>query len=149
MNSAVYNGDRRNFTIETYYTITLKAFNDLSAPGSSHVLNDTQKINAFEKGLKYPQAMNWCIISKERWDHFPPAEQTFDRFYNKFSKYMSKYKTLSSGSNHSSHIGAFKTQGLVEHERVRGKGCGFGRGIGIGQGCVRGRGRVRGRGQNP
>ena len=64
MNSAVYNGDHRNFTLETDYTIMLKAFNDLSAAGSAHALNGTKKINAFEQVLKDPQAIHWCIISK-------------------------------------------------------------------------------------
>ena len=76
-----------------------------------YALNDTNKINTFEQGLKDPQAIHWCIISKERWEIFPPAEQTFDRFYNKFYKYIRKYKTLLSGSNRSSHIGAFNTKG--------------------------------------
>ena len=31
MKSAFYNGDHRNFTLETYYTILSKSFNDLSA----------------------------------------------------------------------------------------------------------------------
>ena len=49
MNSAVYNGDCRNVILETYYTIMSKAFNDLSAAGSTHALNNTKKINAFNK----------------------------------------------------------------------------------------------------
>ena len=110
INSAVYNGDRRNFTLEIYYTIMSKSYNDLSAAGYSHALNYTKKINAFEKVLKDPQTFRWCIIPKEHWDNFPPAEHTFDRFYKKLSKYISKYKTLSSGSNCSSCIGAFNTQ---------------------------------------
>ena len=73
MNSSVYNGNCRNFTLETYYTIMLKVFNDLFAPGSAHDLNDTKKINVFEQILKAPQDIHWCIISKERWDNVPPA----------------------------------------------------------------------------
>ena len=33
MNSEVYNGNHRNVTLETYYTIMSKAFNDLSTAG--------------------------------------------------------------------------------------------------------------------
>ena len=73
MNSAVYNGDRRNFTLETYYTIISKVFNDLAPAGSAHALNYTKKINALEQGLKDPQAICWFIISKEHWDNFPPV----------------------------------------------------------------------------
>ena len=50
INRAVYNGDRRNFTLETYYTMMLKYFNDLSDLGYAHALNYTKKINAFEQG---------------------------------------------------------------------------------------------------
>ena len=62
MNSAVYNGDRKNFTLDNYYTIILKTFNDLADVGSAHALNDMKKINSFEQGLKEPQAINWYII---------------------------------------------------------------------------------------
>ena len=64
MNSAVYNGDSRNSTLETYYTIISKAFNYLAASGYAHVLNYTKKIHAFEQGLKDLQAICWCIITK-------------------------------------------------------------------------------------
>ena len=87
----------------------LKAFNDLSATRSAHALNNTRKINAFEKVLKEPQAIHWCIISKYCSDNLPPAEHTFDIFYKKFYKYISNYKTLLYGSNRSSCIGDFDT----------------------------------------
>ena len=74
MNSAVYNDDIRNFTLENYYTIMSKAFNDLAAAGSAHALNNMKKIDAFEQGLKDPQAIHWCIILKECWDNFLLAE---------------------------------------------------------------------------
>ena len=57
MNNAVYNGDRRNFTLETYYTVMSKAFNDLADAGVAHALNDVKKIAAFEQGLKDQQAI--------------------------------------------------------------------------------------------
>ena len=59
MNSVFYNGDCRNFTLENYYTIMQKAFNDLSAAVYDNALNGTKKINAFEEGLKDPQAIHW------------------------------------------------------------------------------------------
>ena len=93
--------------------------------------------------------IHWCIILKERWDNFPPAEQIFDIFYNKLSKYVSNYKTLLSGSNRSSRIGALNTQGGGEHECGRGRGRDRGHGRGRGQGRGRVRGRGRGRGHNP
>ena len=64
MNSEVYNGYHRNFTLETNYTIMQKTFNNLADSGSAHALNYTNKINSFEKGLKDTQEIHWCIISK-------------------------------------------------------------------------------------
>ena len=80
INSEVYNGDQITFTLDNHYTIMAKDLTDLSAAGSAHALNNTKKINAFEQGLKDPQAIHWCIILKEHWDKFPPAEQNFDIF---------------------------------------------------------------------
>ena len=52
MNSAVYNCDSRNFTLETYYTIMAKSFNDLAAAGSAYALDYTKIINSIERVLK-------------------------------------------------------------------------------------------------
>ena len=40
MANAVYNGPKRNFSIETYYTIMTTAFNDLATAGTAHALNN-------------------------------------------------------------------------------------------------------------
>ena len=66
MERAVYNGDCRNFILETYYTIMSKSFNDLSAAGSAHDFNGTKNIDAFEQDLEDPQAIHWCIIWNKR-----------------------------------------------------------------------------------
>ena len=112
-------------------------------------MNDTKKINAFEQGLKYPQAIYWCIISKERWDNLLPAEQNFDIFYNQLSKYISKNKTLLPVSSRSSNIGDFDTQGGGYHELRHRRGHGRGRIRGRGRGRGSGRCRSRGGGHNP
>uniref|UniRef100_A0A7S2RQJ0 Uncharacterized protein n=1 Tax=Eucampia antarctica TaxID=49252 RepID=A0A7S2RQJ0_9STRA len=99
------------------------------------------KVAHFEQGLKDLQANQWCIISIESRDNFSTHEQTFDRFYNEFSKNISKFKTLSSGFTRSFLIGAFDTQNGDEG-RCRGRGRGrSGRG-----GRRKGRGRGRGHG---
>ena len=41
--------DHINFTLETYYTIMSKCFNDLSATRSAHNLNNTNKIKHLNK----------------------------------------------------------------------------------------------------
>ena len=66
MERAVYNGDCINFTLETYYTIMSKSFNDLSTAGSSHDFNGTKNRNAFEQDLKDLQAIHWYIIWNKR-----------------------------------------------------------------------------------
>ena len=48
----------RNFTFEIHYTIMLKAFNDLSAAGYAHSLNNTNKINTFEQCLTEIKAIH-------------------------------------------------------------------------------------------
>lgn len=40
ISQAVYRGERRNFTLETYYGIMSKAFNDLGDAGAAHSLNE-------------------------------------------------------------------------------------------------------------
>ena len=52
MSQAVYKGERRNFTLETYYGIMSKAFNDLEHAGTVHALNEQKKVTAFEQCLK-------------------------------------------------------------------------------------------------
>ena len=146
LNAALYRGDRRNFTLETYYTVMSKAFNDLAESGPAHALNDVKKLSTFEQGLQDPQAIQWSIISKERWDNFPLADQTFDKFYNEFSKYITKFKTLSSsGNSRSSRIGALEIE--INGGRGSGRGRGHYRARGRGRGRTRGGG--RGRGHSP
>ena len=94
ISNAVYNGPKRNFNIETYYTIMSTAFNDLDTSGAAHRLNDEQKIAKFEAGLKEPNAINFAIQAKTRYDILPPGK-TFDDYYNEFSALMTKFSTLS------------------------------------------------------
>ena len=140
MGNAVYKGDRQHFTIETYYSIMSKAFNDLELAGSAHALSEQQKITKFEQGLKDNNAISWSITAKNVWNSLPVANQTFDAFYNKFSQYMTKFKTMSAQGNQTSRIAAFNTGRGGRGRSGRGRG---GRG---GRHGGRGRGRGRGRG---
>ena len=116
MNNAVYKGDCQHFTLETYYGIMSKAFNDLELAGAAHTLTEQQKITKFEHGLKESNAISWSITAKNQWNTFPLANQTFDSYYNEFSQYMTKFKTMSSQGNCNSCISAFNTG--------QGRGCG-------------------------
>ena len=97
--NAAYHGIRRNFTIETYYSIMTTAFNDLALSGPAHILSDPQKITKFENGLKETDALKFSISAKTEWDRLPALEQTFDKYYNLFSASMSKFTTLTHQTN--------------------------------------------------
>ena len=152
--NATYKGDRRTFTLESYYSIMSNAFNDLSQSGPAHALNEQQKITKFENGLKDSTAISWAITAKIHWNTLPVALQTFDTFYNEFSKYMTKFKTMATPDTRTARIANLGTAPGVDGGRGRGRG-GRGRGRGRfgGRGFGRGRGRHgrggRGRGFNP
>ena len=67
ISGACYQGIRRNFMIETYYTIMTNAFNNLSLAGPAHILSEPQKIK-FEAGLKEDNALKFAISAKSEWD---------------------------------------------------------------------------------
>ena len=92
-----YYGDRRNFTLETYYDIISKSFNMLEMAGTAHLLTEEQKIIKFEAGLKEEKAINYSITSKSIWDSLSENEQTFDSYYNTFSSFMNKHNALVQG----------------------------------------------------
>ena len=92
--NAFYHGPRKNFTIETYYTIMSNAFNDLNNAGQEYHLTDPQKIVKFEAGLQEDTAIRYAISAKTTFDNLPANEQTFDRYYNIFSALITKYTTL-------------------------------------------------------
>ena len=147
--NAQYRGERKTFTLESYYDIMASAFNDLAQSGPAHRLNEQQKITKFENGLKETNAISWAITAKNHWNSLPVASQTFDTFYNEFSKYMNKFKTMSTPDIRSSRIAQLESGG----GRGRGRGRGNYRGGGRGRGRGRGRGKYgrggRGRGFNP
>ena len=93
-----YYGDRRNFTLETYYDIISKSFNMLEMAGTAHLLTEEQKIIKFEAGLKEEKAISYSITSKSIWDSLSENDQTFDSYYNTFSSFMNKHNTLVQGN---------------------------------------------------
>ena len=134
ISKAIYKGDRAHFTIETYYNIMSKSFNDLDQAGSAHSLTEQQKITKFEQGLKDKTAITWAITAKAEWNNLPLVSQTFDGFYNCFSKYMTKFRTLANETPRTSRIAN------VGIHSGRGRGGRSGR-----SGRHGGRGRGRGR----
>ena len=144
--AACYQGVRRNFTIETYYTIMSNAFNNLSLAGPAHTLSEPQKITKFEAGLKEDNALKFAISAKIEWDRLPIEEQTFDKFYNIFSASMSKYNTLIDRPLQSYGTRRISNLNTNTGRHGQGRGRGFGRGGRGGRG--RGRGGRGGRGRS-
>ena len=144
ISNAIYKGERRNFTLDTYYDIMSKAFNDLEEAGPSYALNSQQKVTTFENGLKDQVAIQWYITAKENWNRLPINDQTFDSFYNEFSKYMNKFRTLSTQEGRAARIAVLDTSSHQTGRPGRGRGRGRGRGgRGRGRSGRRGRGRPR------
>ena len=148
--AACYQGIRRNFTIETYYTIMTNAFNNLTLAGPAHTLSEPQKITKFEAGLKEDNALKFAISAKTEWDNLPLESQTFDRYYNIFSASISKYNTLidrplqSYGPRRIGNINSGRHGGRGGFNRGGRGGRG---GRGRGRGGRSGRGRLNGRGR--
>ena len=61
---ARYHGERRTFTLETYYTIMSKDFNLLEQAGVAHNLTKEQKVIKFEAGLKEEKYISYSINAK-------------------------------------------------------------------------------------
>ena len=61
---ARYHGERRTFTLETYYTIMSKDFNLLEQAGVAHTLTKEQKFIKFEAGLKEEKYISYSINAK-------------------------------------------------------------------------------------
>ena len=136
---AVYNGPKRNFNIETYYTIMSNAFNDLDTSGTAHALNDEQKIAKFEAGLKEPNAINFAIQAKAKYDSLPLGK-SFDDYYNEFSALMTKYSTLSqTATGYSSRRSTINATSTNPSNTRSGRGRGRGRGRGSSSGRGKGK----------
>jgi hypothetical protein len=103
IDKAVYLGTRRNFTIETYYSIFSEAFNTLNRCGPAHHLSEAQKIQKFESGLKEPEALRFAVLAKKEWDNLPIIQQTFDTYFNLFSADLSKLQTLTDDGTNRGH----------------------------------------------
>jgi hypothetical protein len=144
LSNAVYQGDRRNFNIETYYSIMSTNFNALVNSGPDYALTEIQKIQKFEEGIKEVNAIKYCIDAKKDFDNLPPGLRTFDEYYNLFSTAMNKYITMTGTSsqrynlrtrpNNNSFIRSTSTTN--NHTMPNGRG-------GRGRGNFRGRGRGR------
>ena len=94
LNEVKYRGERRNFTLGTYYDILSKNFNMLELAGIAHPLTEEQKIIKFKSRLKEDKAINYSITSKSIWRALLESQRTFDSYYNTFSSFMNKLHTL-------------------------------------------------------
>ena len=139
-------GERRNFTLESYYDMISKNFNMLELVGVAHALIEEQKIIKFEAGLKEEKAISYSINSKSTWDSLPDNDQTFDSYYNTFSSFMNKHNTLVQGNQRKIQI----SQAITEkHQSSRKRVRQFRQNHPVRRGRGRGRGGMRSRTYNP
>ena len=138
-----YSGEKRLFTIENYYDIFTKAFNDLDDAGGVYSLTEEQKINKFENGLREEKSIGYSITARKEWGQLAGNRNTFEQYFTLFSASLGKHNSLVNQNinrNRPSRINEFSTRG------GRGGGRGGRRG---GRNSYRGRGRGgRGHGRN-
>ena len=82
--NATYRGERRTFTLETYYGIMPNAFNDLDHCGISHKLNEQRKVTNFESSLKDNTAVTWAITAKNVRKASSELHQTSEKYYDEY-----------------------------------------------------------------
>jgi len=87
-------GERRNFTIQTFYSIFSNAFNMLGEAGPAHALHKAQKITAFTNGIRDAEATRCAINARKEISALPINEQTFDRYFNSLSADLNTFQTL-------------------------------------------------------
>ena len=150
LREAKYYGDRRNFTLESYYTIMTNCFNNLELAGPAHALSEEQKVTKFESGLVEEKSIDYSIQCKTIWDLKPMQDKTFDIYFNDLSALMSRRNNLTNRNN-----GGRRVRISQINTTGRGRGGRGGRGNGRGgrQNSRNGRGRGgrgfgRGRGRN-
>ena len=145
MKKAHYDGERRNFTIQTFYSIFSNAFNMLEEAGPAHALREAQKITAFTNGIRDAEATRCAINARKEISALPIHEQTFDRYFNSLSADLNTFQTLTLArvievGTPARRISSINT-GRGRGDRINGRGRGRG---GRGRGG-RGRGGRRGR----
>ena len=135
-----YSGEKRFFTIETYYDIFTKAFNDLDDAGGVYSLTEEQKINRFENGLREEKSIGYSISARKEWNQLVGNNKTFEQYFTIFSASLGKHNSLANQSgnkNRPARINEVSTRGGKRGGRNSYRGRGRGRG-------ARGRGRNRG-----
>ena len=140
--NAHYIGERKNFTMNDYYNLMSKAFNDLALSdptGTQHALSEPQKITKFIDGLKDIDSIRFAQAARRDLRRLPILDQTFETFFNDMSGELTSFQTLAGTAAGAQNAGrgAFRNIGSADFQQGRGFG---------GNGAYRGRGRGRGRG---
>ena len=142
INDANYFGERRNFSIENYYDVLAKAFNDLDDAGGVYKLSEEQKISKFENGLREEKAISYSITARNEWKNLARHTKTFEDYFTIFSASLTKHNALSNQNN-----GRNRSFSRISEMSSRGGRGGRGRFRGGNNSRSRGRGRGRGRGR--
>ena len=139
--NAHYIGERKNFTMNDYYNLMSKAFNDLALSdptGTQHALSEPQKITKFIDGLKDIDSIRFAQTARRDLRRLPLVDQTFETFFNDMSGELTSFQTLAgtaAGAQNGGR-GSFRHIGSADFQH--------GRGNGGGGAPYRGRGRGRG-----
>ena len=120
LRTLVYKGDRTHFKIEDYYTRITQCFNYMQAGGPNHTLNEHQKVQQFESGLKESDAARYHVDAKAEWLRLPDT-RTFDDYYNLFSAKLAQYRTIMNLGNESNYNN-YQIRQVTSSGRGRGRG---------------------------
>ena len=96
---ARYFGERRNFTIESYYDVFAKAFYGLDDTGGVYKLSEKQKINKFESGLREEKAIIYSITARNTWKNLAQSTKSFEYNFTILSASLTKHNALSNKNN--------------------------------------------------
>ena len=94
ISEAHYEGEKPNFSILTYYSI-------LKEGEPNYEKNELQKIATFETGIKDKDAIRCCREAESEMELVPVAERTFDMYYNKVHRKLSKFITKAESTSRS------------------------------------------------
>ena len=82
MSTANYHGERKGFTMQTYYSIMSKAFQDLKDAGPEHELSEANMITKFCTNVHCKEAIRCSTAASKELKKLPGTEQTFQHWFN-------------------------------------------------------------------
>ena len=84
-------------------------FNEIYEAELKHIINKQQNPTKFENGLNDPTLIGCEINTKNQWNIVITNDPTFNYFYNKLSKYVTKSKIIINEPSQTSIISKINT----------------------------------------